>query len=132
MQLPDLPNQLDHSRLQGQSPYVINAGWYMQNDSATLQASLLYNVFGPRVFAIGSAFYASTAELPFHSLDALGSWRFTKRCTAQFGVQNLLNEQVRMVLDINRDGHFNTSDALVKRYRPGTCVTAGIRVQLSH
>ena len=129
--LPNLPNQLSESRLQGQAPYVINAGLYYQNDSSRLQVSLLYNVVGTRIYAIGSTFYGSTAEQPFHSLDLLLSYGINKYISLNGGVQNILNQQVRFVLDNNRDEQINKQDAVIKSYKTGIYTTIGIKVNLN-
>ncbi len=128
--LPDFPNQLKESRLQGQSPYVVNAGIYYQNDSNKIQASLLYNVFGSRIFAIGSDFYGSTAEAPFHSLDAMLSYKINRYLSISGSIQNLLDQQTKLILDNNRNQKFEKSDATIKSYKMGSYFTLGARINL--
>lgn len=77
-------NQETATPLQGQSPYVINTGLYYQNDSIGLQISLLYNVFGPRIFLIGTLDYANIGEMPRHTLDFTISQNITKNNFFQF------------------------------------------------
>jgi hypothetical protein len=64
--LPNLTSLNRTTQLQGQSPYIVNAGLYYQNDTIGLQASLLYNVYGPRIYAIGNQYYPNIGEMPKH------------------------------------------------------------------
>ncbi len=41
--------------LQGQSPYMINAGLFYYNDNNGLMVTLLYNIIGKRIVAVGQA-----------------------------------------------------------------------------
>jgi hypothetical protein len=48
------PNSLSRNRpLEGQSPYIVNAGLYYQNNDNGITMSLLYNVIGKRISAVG-------------------------------------------------------------------------------
>ena len=116
--------------LQGQSNYVANAGFFYQNDSLGLLASVLYNVYSPRVYAIGTSGDGSIGELAFHSFDASVSKIFAKNYTLTFGVQNLLNSSVRLYEDTNQDNKFDSkTDMPYKTYKPGQYFTLGIKVR---
>lgn len=87
--------------LQGQSPYVINAGLY---HNGKLNVALMYNVIGPRIFAVGDALFPTVYEMPRHAIDLTISKSFGKHVEVKFGVQDLLNYQYRFYQDTNEDG----------------------------
>ncbi|MBI3511049.1 MAG: TonB-dependent receptor [Bacteroidetes bacterium] len=128
-----IQNQAASNPLQGQSPYVVNGGIYYQNDSIGFQASLLYNVFGPRLFLVGALNYANIGELPRQSLDISVSQKIWKCFSLTFGIQNILDQHVRMVQDTNRNGKFekNGMDEEIMGYKLGRYFTAGIKVNLT-
>ena len=73
--------------MQGQSPYIVNAGFYYQNERWGLMSSLLYNRLGKRIIGIGksnsttndvSVNIPDTYELPRNSLDFTVSKKFGK------------------------------------------------------
>lgn len=124
-------NQITEIPLQGQSPYVINAGFYYQNDTAGIQASLLYNVFGPRIYLIGTLDYANIGELPEHSLDLTVSKNLGKVFSVNLSVQNMLDSPSRLYQDTNRDSKFETdgSDKLIQYYKRGRYYSAGVKLK---
>ncbi|MBS1779273.1 MAG: TonB-dependent receptor [Bacteroidetes bacterium] len=127
------------SPIQGQSPYMYNAGLYYQGDSLGLQASILYNVFGPRIYALGKVGdkVGNVWELPFNSLDFTVSKTFFKYVTISAGIQNLLNQSVRTAQDANYDNKIDKDvnnpdsiDKLITSYKPGRYYTVGVRVKI--
>lgn len=48
--------QSDNRPLQGQSPYIINAGLNYNDTKKGLQLNINYNVIGKRIFAVGNNF----------------------------------------------------------------------------
>jgi hypothetical protein len=128
--LPNLTSLNRTSQLQGQSPYIINAGLYYQNDSLGLQASLLYNVFGPRIYAIGNQNYPNIGEMPKHSLDLTISYTVIKKLTFVFAIQDILAQASRLVLDIDQNGKFDTKHGLdreINNYTARRYYTLGIK-----
>ncbi len=125
-------HQVPVTTLQGQSPYVINAGLYYQNDKLGLKGSALYNTFGSRLYAIGTIDKGgeNIGELPFQSLDVLVSKTFKKHYNLSFGVQNLLDSKVTFYKDIDGNKKFerNSSDNLYRTYSPGRYYTLGLKV----
>ncbi len=124
------PGEIAKSTFQGQSPYLVNAGVYYQNDKSGIKSSLLYNVYGARLFALGNnqpnGF--SMGELPFHSLDMTISKQFFKHYVLNFGIQNLLGSEIKFVDDINKDGKFDNSDKVRQSYHPGRYYTLGVKI----
>lgn len=130
-----LTSQIPNTPLQGQSPYMINAGLFYQNDTLGIQASVLYNVFGQRIYLLGDTVVPSIGELPFRSLDAVVSKTFYKLVTINFGVQNLLNSSITRIQDFNMNNKFENNpmsgDRQVFTYKPGRYYTLGIKFRLS-
>lgn len=124
--IQDLP---ETSPLEGQSSYVVNAGVFYQSDSTGIQGSLLYNVYGPRLYSIGRIDDRNIGELAYHSLDLTLTKTIFKHYQINVGVQNLLDQSFRFVLDGNRDDKFKSDDLLYTKYNPGRYFTAGLRVR---
>ena len=72
----------------------LQIGW----DSADAKhaATLVYNVFGERIFFAGIDGNDDAFEQPFHSLDFVYSWYPSESLTLKFKVQNLLNEELEI------------------------------------
>lgn len=72
---PENSIELDRS-MQGQSPYIVNTGLYYDNAETGLTFSVLYNIIGKRIVAVGQTnqnFHENipdTYQMPRHSLDA--------------------------------------------------------------
>lgn len=91
---PD-PNERDKNRpLQGQSPYIVNAGIYYQHEKSGTSVTALYNTIGKRIDYIGDLETPHIWEMPFHSLDMSLSKKLGKYLTAKLGVKNILNSTV--------------------------------------
>lgn len=76
----------------GQSPYIINAGLYYQNDKNRTMVSLMYNRIGERILAIGSQEFPNTWEMPRNSLDITLIKGFGKHFEMKAGIKNMLND----------------------------------------
>ena len=98
--------------LQGQAPYLVNAGLYYDNAGSGTKVSAIYNIVGTRIYAAGTNYQynsvirtatqrGSLLELPMHSLDISISQRIVKSLQVKFSVQNLLNQEIRMAEDFN-------------------------------
>ncbi len=94
-------------QLQGQSPYLINTGLYYTDDENQLAVSAAYNVFGPRIFAVGDVNFPSIYELPRHSIDLQISKQFGKIET-KLNIQNLVNARYRFYQDTDVDNKIDT------------------------
>ena len=126
--------------LQGQAPYLINAGLYYSSMSNpnSVQFSLTYNIIGPRIFLVGgtdgphTASGPSIGELPRHSIDLTIKKNITKHISFNIGIQNLLNQSTTFVEDSNQDGKFtgNGEDKIIIKYKKGSYFTIGLKIQL--
>ena len=96
--------------LQGQSPYVINAGIYYNHPEKGLMVSVMYNVFGQRIFIVGDNYNGNIYEMPRHIVDLTIQKKLTKHLEGRVGVQNLLNWKTRFIQDSNQDNKITGVD----------------------
>ncbi|MBD0258858.1 MAG: carboxypeptidase-like regulatory domain-containing protein, partial [Cytophagales bacterium] len=102
---------VDRNRpMQNQSPYLINGGAYYNDAELGLQVNVLYNVFGKRVFAVGSLENPTIYEMPRNVLDFNVTKSVGQKLDIRFSAQDVLNNPVRLEQDFNRDGNINGSD----------------------
>jgi len=137
-------NSLERNRaMQGQSPYIVNAGIYYNNSNYGFDMSLLYNVIGKRIIAVGRTSpnqwedIPDVYEMPRNLLDFSISKKIGKQFDIKFGVKDILNEPVRIVQTVNTNvdmsnysqsneiKNFNR-EQLNKYYQPGRYFTFGI------
>ena len=133
----DLGNQATAQQqirqLQGQSPYLVNAGLYYNDEDKNFSASVAYNVFGPRIFAVGDVNFPSLYELPRNSLDLQIAKQF-KKFEVKVNVQNLLDAQYRFFQDTDVDNKINTGggrDVPILAYRLGQSASLGLSYRFS-
>src|SRR5205085_12082668 len=62
--------------LQGQSPYIVNAGAYYTDEERGYSINAAYNVFGPRIYLVGDINFPTMWEMPRQSLDLQASKKF--------------------------------------------------------
>ncbi|WP_173003053.1 TonB-dependent receptor [Chitinophaga sp. SYP-B3965] len=117
--------------LQGQSPYVLNAGLYYENPAWGTKLGVMYNVNGPSIYALADAnaeeILALRAkeggyeideliklgaspdllELSRHLLDFSFTQRLYRSLQVRINVQNLLDEPVRIAEDQNYNHKYN-------------------------
>ncbi|MGA0805147.1 MAG: TonB-dependent receptor domain-containing protein [Pseudohongiellaceae bacterium] len=79
-------------RLTGHSKYVVNTQLGFDSEDGQHALSLLYNVFGDRVFFGGLFPAPDSFEQPFHSVDMTYSYYPTDQITVRLRAQNLLND----------------------------------------
>ncbi|MGC4022554.1 MAG: TonB-dependent receptor [Cyclobacteriaceae bacterium] len=123
-------NLIEKRPLQGQSPYVINAGFYYQEEDKGITASLTYNVFGPRSILVGTKTDGSWGELPRNTIDIAINYPLSRRIALTFAVQDLLNQPVQVVQDTNLDGKFQrhgNNDLLINKFRRGQYFNLGLK-----
>lgn len=84
----------DTRPLQGQSPYLINAGLSHHNTDLGLEAGMFYNVQGKTLEVVGLAQNPDVYVQPFHSLNFKMSKKLgaSQRSVISLNVENLLNQ----------------------------------------
>lgn len=111
--------------LQGASPYLANAdlSWTPRfGDESGLSLTVLYNLQGPRIHAVGIMGLGDVKQMPFHSLDFAAGYDISRHLSVKLGLKNLLDSAVRFRQDIpNAD---KTVD--VESWKVGTGFELGI------
>lgn len=128
---PDIAaTQSDNRPLQGQSPYVINAGLNYNNQKSKLQINLLYNVIGKRIYAVGNNFgalYPDWYEMPRNVVDITFSKAISKNLVVKGGITDILNQKALILQDGNQDESYDADkDQTIQSYRPGSVYSLGI------
>ncbi len=122
------PGGVERDRpLQGQSPYLINAGVAYRNNTNKLSANLQYNIIGKRMVTAGQPKQnpqddiPDAYEIPHHSLDFSMGKRWGN-FEVKAGVKDILNSKivVRQFVDFEYNGvHYKRHEDM-RSYRSGT------------
>jgi len=118
--------QASERPMMGQSPWVLNAGLYYADPEHKLQFNVLYNVSGPRLFAVGSIGIPDIHEMPRNVLDITASKGLGKRFEVKVGAQDVLNQRTRLLQDSNADDRLEDTDEEVMSFRRGAYLSAGV------
>lgn len=123
---------LDKSRpMQGQSPYLVNAGLFYTSTNNNFNASLLYNRIGKRIIGVGRSMgHADDAvripdsyEMPRNALDFTLSYRFNKHFEMKMSVKDILGESVvykQFEEDVRlSNGTVKDVEEVTRKYTPG-------------
>lgn len=123
-------DQSDNRPLQGQSPYIINAGVNYNDSKRGLQVNFNYNVIGKRIFAVGNNFgspYPDWYEMPRNVIDFNFSKEISKTIMIKGGVTDLLNQDNYILQDGNQDNNFDKGkDQIIQSFVPGRVISLGI------
>lgn len=116
--------------LQGQSPYVINLAAFYDDPKRGFAVNAFYNVFGKRIFRVGSVTFPTVYEMPRNTLDVSVSKTLGRRITLKAGAQNILDAPFRFFQDSNRDVDITGVDELITDFRRGAQVSVGLGLAL--
>lgn len=131
---------LEHDRpMQGQSPYIVNAGLFYQPQRAGLTVGVLYNRIGKRIIGIGRTDLSSGGsidndipdmyEMPRNALDLVVGKRFGKVWELKVSAKDLLNENVRFCQFpqfTDDEGVVHERTQTTKTFKPGRGFTIGV------
>lgn len=116
--------------MQGQSPFLINAGLNYTSQSKTTQATLFYNVMGQKIFAVGFDGYPDLYEMPRNVIDFHFSKKIGQYLLLRGSIEDILNQSVVILQDGNQDGKFQrSSDQIIQKYYPGRLINLGIGIE---
>lgn len=126
--------------MQGQSPYVINAGIYYSSAKYGLNASLLYNRIGKRIVGLGkfnsadrsdvNSHIPNTYEMPRNSIDLSIGKAIGKSLELRCSLKDMLSEEVvykQFPVFRSEDGAEHKREQVTRRYKPGQHFSVGIR-----
>ncbi len=118
--------------LQGQSPYLINAGFQYDGSKGT-NISLLYNRIGERLALVGNDDFGDIYEKPRDLVDFQVSQKVMKsKGEVRLTVSDILGQQFATYE--NRDAkktYSSTVDKYFSSYKPGTTITIGFNYNFS-
>jgi len=127
-------SQARNRPLQGQSPYIINAGIMYQDKKSGNTATISYNIFGERIAYVGNSIFPTVYEMPRHSLDITFIKEFSRRLSVKFGISDLLNFKYQLWQDTNNDGKINMkkdkTDNQLMQNRRGQAVNLGVSYKI--
>lgn len=115
--------------LQGQSPYVVNAGLYYQNDEQGISANIMYNVMGERILVAaqlnqGQVLIPDIYEMPRHVIDLSFNKKIGKQLELKLGLKDILAQEHRTQQTYD-DGNSGTVTLVNKLYNTGRTVSLG-------
>lgn len=118
--------------LQGQAPYLFNAGLQYTDAKHGINGSLLYNRVGPKLYAVGSPPPGAGFYDIYEKSRDLIDLQFAKklinnRAEFKLTVSDLLNQYVALFDNITDKENYKAEDGdrFTNRYKPGTTVTVG-------
>ena len=124
--------------LQGQSPYVVNASLFYQNDKAGISSALLYNVIGKRIMVAaelsqGGVITPDIFEMPRNVIDFTINKKIGKFTELKFGVKDILAQDVLTQQTFeytNLAGVEKTSTVTNRRFNLGRTWSLGVIFKL--
>lgn len=116
-------------RLQGASPWLINADIKHETDFSKKWKStmtLAYNIYGERIYAVGTNGLDNYYEKPFGKLDFIWNNKISNKWDVKFGVENILNPAYKIDLGEKSTVKIYENDLTVKDYKRGVGVSLGL------
>ena len=101
----------------GASDYIMNFMLGYDSVSGIHAASIVYNIFGERLYVAGRNESFDLYEQPFQSLDVTYTWYPAEQFVVKLKVQNLLDEHI----EITR------ADVPVFSEKPGMALAASVK-----
>ena len=116
-------------QLQGASNWLVNADLKYEFDfSSTWKntATLVYGVYGDRIYAVGIAGQDHEYEKAFHKLDFIWGQNINKKWDIKFAVNNILNPYYRRVLGNDNEITILEPSLTLQEYKRGTGFSTSI------
>jgi len=111
MDLSDFPGQAEYvdvaRPLQGQSPYLVNAGIYFTEPKSQISFNASYNVVGQRIAIAGSVQEPSVWENRRHVIDLQVVKNFKDKFELKLNVKDLLAQDLVFFQDINKNQKYD-------------------------
>lgn len=116
-------------RLQGASPWLINADIKHETSFTKKWKSTMtvaYNIYGERIYAVGTNGLDNYYEKPFGKLDFIWNNKISKKWDLKFVVENILNPTYRIDLGDESTIQIFENDLTVKDYKRGVGISLGL------
>ena len=111
--------------LQGASPILANADLTYSprfGEDRQLNLSLLYNLQGKRIHAVGVSQLGDIDQMPVHTLNFNASYSFNRHFSAKVQVNDLLNRAIVFKQEVPKTGEYIE----VERFKEGTSFEVGV------
>ncbi|HLF50731.1 TonB-dependent receptor [Flavobacterium sp.] len=118
-------------KLQGASAWLFNSDLkydFEFNEIMKNSISLVYGVYGDRIFAVGTAGLDHIYEKQFNKLDFVWSSRISENLDLKFSADNLLNPAYKLELGKESSQPITESSLVLKEYKKGV----GFSLNLSY
>lgn len=123
--------------LQGQSPYIVNAGLYYASEDLGLSASVLYNIIGKRIIGVGKSTSVignsdydipDSYEMPRNVLDISVAKKIGKIVELKFTAKDILNEPFtfKQFPTTTVDSKQQSREQITMSYRQGVSFSLGL------
>jgi len=133
---------MEHDRpMQGQSPYLVNAGLFYNHEK--FNAGLMYNIIGKRIVGIGRSDNSQGGsidndipdmfEMPRHAIDLSFSCKLGKYIELSAGVRDLIATPLvfkQFPQFVDADGKIREREQTTKEYKPGQNFSLTIKYNL--
>jgi outer membrane receptor protein involved in Fe transport len=125
-------NQIENSssrKLQGASDWLINSDLkydFEFNKIMKNSITLVYGVYGDRIFAVGTAGLDHVYEKSFSKLDVVWTSKITKNIDLKFAADNLLNPTYKLEMGKESSVNITESSLLQKDYKRGVGLSLNI------
>lgn len=107
--------------LQGQSPYVLNAGLEFMEEKTGIGITGMFNQVGDRIVYVGGDNYFNIIEAHRPLFDLQFSKRFFKKAEIRFTINDLFNKKTIYYHDVNNNNKFDElTDRYIEKYETGT------------
>jgi TonB-dependent receptor len=117
--------------LQGQSPYLFNAGLTYNFARLNASATVVYNVIGDRIAFVGDDTYGDTYERRRNLLDLQVSKRIWKRGEIKLTWSDILRPDFMFYLDNNANHTYDENeDDVMQKLNYGSTVTLSVGYRL--
>lgn len=129
----DLANQGGIERaLQGQSPYLVNAGIQYNSKDNGYTASLLYNRIGQRIYTVGFQGYPDIYEKSRDVMDLQFSKKIMKRkAEIKLNISDLFNQSQVFYQNMDvKKSYSENNDRIISTMKFGTTVSIGFSYNL--
>jgi outer membrane receptor for ferrienterochelin and colicin len=125
-------NELENStnrKLQGASNWLINSDlkydFVLRKDWKN-SMTLVYNVYGDRIFAVGSSGIDHIYEKSFSKLDFIWTNSISKNLELKFAVDNILNPSYRKELGTESTLKITEDSLVLKEFKKGVGFSVNI------
>jgi outer membrane receptor protein involved in Fe transport len=125
-------NKLENStnrKLQGASNWIINTDLkydFTLNTAWKNSMTLVYNVYGDRIFAVGSSGMDHIYEKSFSKLDFVWTSTLSKNIELKFSAENLINPYYRKELGKNSTIDITEDSLVLREYKKGVGFSVNI------